>query len=69
MALRDWFREANMSVRSINVVTENAHVRRIERGALKVGSYATVLFKATVAKIAGISKSDRSLRCPDTSSS
>lgn len=30
---------------------ENAHVPRIERRALKVGWYATVPFKATVAKI------------------
>jgi len=34
---RDWFREGNMPVRRINVVTEIAHVRRIERGVLKVG--------------------------------
>ena len=37
VALRDWFGEHNMPERSMNVVTENAHVRRIERGALKVG--------------------------------
>jgi hypothetical protein len=29
-------------VRRINVVTENAQVRRTERGGLKVGWYATV---------------------------
>jgi hypothetical protein len=33
---RKRFREGNMPARRINVVTEIAHVRRIERGALKV---------------------------------
>jgi len=28
VALRNWFREHNMSVRSINVVTEDLHARR-----------------------------------------
>ncbi len=28
VALREWFREHNMAVQSINVVTENAHARR-----------------------------------------
>jgi uncharacterized SAM-binding protein YcdF (DUF218 family) len=28
VALRDWFREHNVSVQSINVVTEDAHARR-----------------------------------------
>jgi hypothetical protein len=41
-----------MPVRSFNVVTENAHVRLIERGALKVVWYAAMRFKATVAEIA-----------------
>ena len=34
---RDWFREGNMPVRSFNIVTDKAHVRLIERGALKFG--------------------------------
>jgi len=28
VALRDWFRERNMTVRSLNIVTEDAHARR-----------------------------------------
>ena len=28
IALRDWFREHNLSVRSINIITEDAHARR-----------------------------------------
>jgi uncharacterized SAM-binding protein YcdF (DUF218 family) len=30
VALRDWFREHNVSVRSINVLTEDAHARRTQ---------------------------------------
>jgi hypothetical protein len=30
VALRDWFRDHNVSVRSINVLTEDAHARRTQ---------------------------------------
>ena len=30
VALRDWFREHNVTVRSINVLTEDAHARRTQ---------------------------------------